>query len=200
MKTTLTAIDVDAKLEMALQRLQSAGQQVALDETRAEEQVQGVYESGPFPGAADCGAHIPMAYSVENLALDEALGYGLEQRLESPENNNMASSETTPTDQSGVGPVDAVEGQNADYVSHAPTAEQQMPPHLERRLWFTEKCENANAAVQLLANHPDGTFLIRPSTNFPNAPYTLSVVYVELLVLILIFIEYYTVDLHAVQT
>ena len=196
MKTTLTAFDVDAKLEMALQRLQSAGQQVALDETRAEEQVQGVYDSAPFPGAADCGAHIPVAYSVENLALDEALGYG----LESPTNNNMASPESTPTDQSGVGPVDAVEGQDADYVSHAPTAEQQMPPHLERHLWFAEKCENANAAVQLLANHPDGTFLIRPSTNNPNAPYTLSVVYVELLVLI--FIEYSTVHvlLYAVQT
>ena len=174
MNTTMTASDVEAKLERALHRLQSAGQQVALDETRAEEQVQGVYESGQFPGASDYGAHIPVEYSVENMALEAAL-------RDEPlpiDNNNIPIPSPEPSQQNPVRNGD--EGPEEDYVSHAPTAEQQPAPQLERRFWFAGDCANSNAAVQLLANRPDGTFLIRPSTNCPNAPYTLSVVYVKL--------------------
>lgn len=183
MQTDLTSSDVDVKLERALQRLQSAGQQVALDETRAEEQVQGVYESGPFPGAADCGAHVPVAYSVENLALDAALGDD-PQLLDLP-NNNITAPVTAFADQSGPDKVgddaDQEAEAEADYVGHVPT-EQPMPPQLERRFWFVDRCENSAAAVQLLSNRSDGTFLIRPSTSNPNAPFTLSVVYVGTLI------------------
>lgn len=171
-QTALTSSDVDAKLERALQRLQSSGQ-VSLDETRAEEQVQGVYESSPFPGAGDYGVHIPVTYSVQNLALalgDEPL------LLELPDNNNMSTPATTPADQSGFAQMGVEVAQATDYVAHVPTEPQiQMPPHLERRFWFVESCEGAPAAVQLLTNRSDGTFLIRPSTSNPNSPYSLSV-------------------------